>query len=98
MSNTIISLYFFGALNHVLHTLTNGTIPSQELIFTIKKLYDSKIKVDHSVLLILELKKLYAHLCSHVYAECGDTYSYNTISIKRGGSFLRPNSYLFISD
>ncbi|KAL5550451.1 hypothetical protein UlMin_000627 [Ulmus minor] len=31
-------------LMQVLHTLTDGTIPSQELIFTIKKLYDSKIK------------------------------------------------------
>ncbi|KAH9672964.1 HEAT repeat-containing protein [Citrus sinensis] len=31
-------------LMQVLHTLTDGTIPSLELIFTIKKLYDSKLK------------------------------------------------------
>ncbi|XP_024038583.1 uncharacterized protein LOC18038118 isoform X2 [Citrus clementina] len=31
-------------LMQVLHTLTDGTIPSPELIFTIKKLYDSKLK------------------------------------------------------
>lgn len=31
-------------LLQVLHTLTDGTVPSQELIFTIKKLYDSKLK------------------------------------------------------
>ncbi|PON51152.1 Coatomer beta subunit [Parasponia andersonii] len=31
-------------LLQVLHTLTDGTIPSQELIFTIKKLYNSKLK------------------------------------------------------
>lgn len=31
-------------LTQVLHTLTDGTIPSQELIFTIRKLYDSKLK------------------------------------------------------
>ncbi|XP_062002834.1 uncharacterized protein LOC133720506 isoform X5 [Rosa rugosa] len=28
----------------VLHTLTDGAVPSQELIFTIRKLYDSKLK------------------------------------------------------
>lgn len=32
-------------LHQVLQTLTDGTIPSPELIFTIKKLYDSKLKV-----------------------------------------------------
>ncbi|XP_044496131.1 uncharacterized protein LOC123218660 isoform X2 [Mangifera indica] len=31
-------------LVQVLHTLTDGTVPSPELIFTIKKLYDSKLK------------------------------------------------------
>jgi symplekin len=31
-------------LVQVLQTLTEGTIPSQELIFTIKKLYDTKVK------------------------------------------------------
>ncbi|KAM7271711.1 hypothetical protein ACFE04_030925 [Oxalis oulophora] len=28
----------------VLHTLIDGTVPSQELIFTVRKLYDSKLK------------------------------------------------------
>lgn len=32
-------------LHQVLHTLTDGTVPSPELIFTIRKLYDSKLKV-----------------------------------------------------
>lgn len=45
---------FFWTLFQVLHTLTDGTIPTQELIHTIKKLYDSKLKVDHSVLLVVE--------------------------------------------
>ncbi|KAM1442108.1 hypothetical protein ACFX13_010023 [Malus domestica] len=31
-------------LMQVLHTLTDGTVPSQELIFTVRKLYDSKLK------------------------------------------------------
>ncbi|XVF08283.1 hypothetical protein REPUB_Repub06bG0213100 [Reevesia pubescens] len=31
-------------LMQVLHTLTEGTVPSAELIFTIKKLFDSKLK------------------------------------------------------
>ncbi|XP_024187491.1 uncharacterized protein LOC112192134 [Rosa chinensis] len=31
-------------LMQVLHTLTDGAVPSQELIFTIRKLYDSKLK------------------------------------------------------
>ncbi|KAL4606232.1 hypothetical protein ACB092_09G086800 [Castanea dentata] len=31
-------------LMQVLHTLTDGTIPSSELLFTIRKLYDSKLK------------------------------------------------------
>ncbi|XP_038693339.1 symplekin isoform X2 [Tripterygium wilfordii] len=31
-------------LMQVLHTLTDGTIPSPELIFTIRKLFDSKLK------------------------------------------------------
>ncbi|KAK9290954.1 hypothetical protein L1049_009134 [Liquidambar formosana] len=31
-------------LMQVLHTLTDGTIPSPELIFTIRKLYDTKLK------------------------------------------------------
>ncbi|XP_021289459.1 uncharacterized protein LOC110420462 [Herrania umbratica] len=31
-------------LMQVLHTLTDGTVPSAELIFTIKKLFDSKLK------------------------------------------------------
>ncbi|KAJ0089238.1 hypothetical protein Patl1_31343 [Pistacia atlantica] len=31
-------------LMQVLHTLTDGTVPSPELIFTIRKLYDSKLK------------------------------------------------------
>lgn len=53
---TPFPVYIFGTLYQVLHTLTDGTIPSQELIFTIKKLYDSKLKVDHSVLLTVKLK------------------------------------------
>lgn len=44
----------FWTLVQVLHTLTDGTVPSQELISTIKKLYDSKLKVDHLVLFIVE--------------------------------------------
>ncbi|XP_028957097.1 uncharacterized protein [Malus domestica] len=31
-------------LMQVLHTLTDGIVPSQELIFTVRKLYDSKLK------------------------------------------------------
>lgn len=31
-------------LMQVLHTLTDGAVPSQELIFTVRKLYDSKLK------------------------------------------------------
>ncbi|KAK2656710.1 hypothetical protein Ddye_009762 [Dipteronia dyeriana] len=31
-------------LMQVLHTLTDGTVPSPELIFTIRKLYDTKLK------------------------------------------------------
>ncbi|KAJ7961230.1 symplekin [Quillaja saponaria] len=31
-------------LMQVLHTLTDGAIPSKELVYTIKKLYDSKVK------------------------------------------------------
>lgn len=50
---TRFSVYIVGTLFQVLHTLTDGTVPSQELIFTIKKLYDSKLKVNHSVLLIV---------------------------------------------
>lgn len=31
-------------LMQVLHTLTDGTVPSPELVFTVRKLYDSKLK------------------------------------------------------
>lgn len=60
---TRFSVYIVGTLFQVLHTLTDGTVPSQELIFTIKKLYDSKLKVNHSVLLIVFKKKLWANVC-----------------------------------
>lgn len=36
----------------VLHTLTDGTVPSAELMFTIKKLFDSKLKVRVNCLLL----------------------------------------------
>ncbi|XP_034219881.1 uncharacterized protein LOC117631058 isoform X3 [Prunus dulcis] len=32
-------------LMQVLHTLTDGIVPSRELVFTVRKLYDSKLKV-----------------------------------------------------
>lgn len=47
-----INIYFFGILHQVLNTLTDGTVPSPELIFTIRKLHDSKVKVDHTVLYV----------------------------------------------
>lgn len=36
----------------VVHTLTDGTVPSQELISTIKRLYDTKLKVVIDCLLV----------------------------------------------
>jgi symplekin len=39
-----------------LHTLTDGTIPSSELLFTVRKLYDSKVKVYHIIFLTLKKK------------------------------------------
>jgi symplekin len=60
-----LSLFFF--LHQVLHTLTDGTIPSTELLFTIRKLYDSKVKVYDIVFLILEKNEATS---SYVFA-CG---------------------------
>lgn len=34
----------------VLHILTDGTIPSPELLSTIRKLYDTKLKVPNSII------------------------------------------------
>lgn len=55
-------------LMQVLHTLTDGTMPSPELLSTIKKLYDSKVKDVEILILILpflpkdEVLAMFPHL------------------------------------
>ncbi|XP_059462379.1 uncharacterized protein LOC132191403 isoform X1 [Corylus avellana] len=55
-------------LMQVLHTLTDGTVPSSELLFTVRKLYDSKVKDLEILIPILpflskdEVKLIFPHV------------------------------------
>lgn len=55
-------------LMQVWHTLTDGTIPSKDLIFTVKRLHDSKLK-DAEVLIpilpFLPKKEVMPVFCQH---------------------------------
>ncbi|KAK6943128.1 Symplekin/Pta1, N-terminal [Dillenia turbinata] len=79
-------------LMQVLHTLTDGTIPSQELIFTIKKLYDSKMKDMEILIPILtflpkdEVLVIFPHLVSLT----ADKFQAALARLLQGSSFTGP--------
>lgn len=76
-------------LEQVLQTLTDGVVPSQDLVLSVRKLYNLKLKVKSFK--IIPSKQMAYSLCTYVwdsFAGCGDSYSSISIFTERWGACL----------
>jgi len=83
----ILNIDNFTLKCQVLHTLTDGTVPSKDLISTVKRLHDSKLKVLWIVVLEVSRSNLGLWLIvGWLYTGRRSSYSCITIPIKWRGT------------
>lgn len=82
-----MSIILFFIFMQVLHTLTDGPIPLTELVSSVRKLYETKLKVEHIVFLVKNKTKVKKALLLftfvHFVPGCWNSHTSTVISVKR---------------